>query len=276
VIRPHARSFQAAALIALAALAALGGCRPATNDVATSTESENVLRGTVSYRERIALPPQASVEVRIEDVSIADAPAVVVAQLTIVTDGRQVPIPFALRYTSDRVDPSHRYGVRAAIKAPDGTLMFTTTSHQAVPASSEPAANVDLLLQRAGPDRDGAAVAPLPSETWRLVAIQRPGAAEEPVAPEPAYTIEFGADGRFAGRAYCNRYAGAYQQPEPGRLTIAPTFAATLAACPPPSIADEFMRAIGAVTRYELRGDQLRLSFGADGVLTFTRAAPTA
>jgi putative lipoprotein len=54
-----------------------------------------MIRGTAAYRERMALPPGAVLEVRLEDVSRADAPAELLASATIVTD-RQVPIPFAL------------------------------------------------------------------------------------------------------------------------------------------------------------------------------------
>lgn len=49
--------------------------------------------GTVTYRPRIALPPNAVVEVSLVDVSRADAPAITLAGQSIVTGGRQVPIP---------------------------------------------------------------------------------------------------------------------------------------------------------------------------------------
>ena len=92
---------------------------------------------------------------------------------------------------------------------------------------------------------------------------------------EPSYTIEFGADGRYSGQAHCNRYTGGYLRPEPGRLTISGG-ATTLAACPPPSVAGEFMQAIGTVTGYEVRGEELRLSFGDGGMLTFARESAVA
>jgi len=273
------------------AAAALGGCQPAEETPDASAAPEGVLVGTVTYRERMALPPGATVEVRLEDVSIADAPAVVIAEQTIATEGRQVPIAFELRYAADRIEPNRRYGVRAAIRTADGNLVFTTASHFPV---LEPAEDVEILVQRTGggpgagqpvppgdpeagaegapaegDDGAGAAVEPIPGGAWRLVAIERPGGAEEAVAAEPRYTIEF-TDGRFAGQAHCNRYTGAYQQPEGRRLMVG-AVVGTLAACPPPSIADEYLRAIGAVTLYEMRGEMLRLSFQGNGWLTFAR-----
>ena len=49
---------------------------PATNAVAQST----MLMGTVNYRERMALPPTATVLVQLVDISLADAPAQVIAE----------------------------------------------------------------------------------------------------------------------------------------------------------------------------------------------------
>jgi putative lipoprotein len=302
----YQRTMVSSLWLGVLAAAALVGCQPAEeaqeedDAPSASAASEGVLAGTVLYRERMALPPGATIEVRLQDVSIADAPAVVIAEQTIAAEGRQVPIPFELRYATDRIEPNHRYGVRAEIRAADGNLLFTTTTHYPV---LEPAENVELLVERAGggagagpvpppgggpeaeqppptegeggaaqtaPPGVGAAVEPIPGGAWRLVAIQRPGAAEEAVAEEPRYTIEF-MDGRFAGQAHCNRYTGAYQQPEGRRLMVG-AVVGTLAACPDPSIADEYLRAIGALTEYEMRGDEtLRLSFQGNGWLTFAR-----
>jgi uncharacterized lipoprotein YbaY/uncharacterized membrane protein/heat shock protein HslJ len=261
--------------------AMLSGCQ-SSNDGAPVAPAEGRLTGTVLYRERVALTPDATIEVRLEDVSHADAPAVVLAEAAIATNGRQVPIPFELRYAADRIEPRNRYGVRAAIRTADGRLLFATTTHHAVLEGGQPTENVEVLVQRVAGD-GGAAGAPgatgdtgsITAGPWRLVAIQRPAASEEAVGPEPPYTIEFGADGRYSGQAHCNRYTGGYQRPEPGRLTTTGG-AATLAACPPPSIAGEFLQAIGAVTGYEVRGEELRLAFGAGGVLTFAREFPTA
>lgn len=54
--------------------------------------------GTVSYRPRIALPDDAEILVELSDVSRMDAPAIVIASQRIITNGRQVPIQYALDY----------------------------------------------------------------------------------------------------------------------------------------------------------------------------------
>jgi putative lipoprotein len=134
----------------------------------------------------------------------------------------------------------------------------------APPETQEPAAQAP----RGEPVSD-ATVTGVP---WRLVAIRRPGATEEPVGPEPAYTVEFGADQRYTGRAHCNSFTGGYELSGPGALRVR-AGAATLVACPQPSIADEYLRALASATQYRVGvgGDELRLSYAASGELTFVR-----
>lgn len=132
-------------------------------------------------------------------------------------------------------------------------------------------------------DSGGAAAADsdatITGEPWRLVAIRRPGAAEEPIGADPEYSVQFGADGRYSGRAHCNRFTGAYERTAPGQLTIR-AGAATLAACPMPSIADEFLRALASASSYTVDGGELRLTYNTSGELTFmpveVEAAPVA
>jgi putative lipoprotein len=109
---------------------------------------------------------------------------------------------------------------------------------------------------------------------WVLVTYQAESGFEEAVAPNERYTIEFTADGRVAGQADCNRYFGGYSEPSPGRLAMT-NLGSTMAACPPESRSQDFLRAIGAATRYELAGEELKL-FGGGDALTFARETPAA
>jgi putative lipoprotein len=269
--------------LACCALVAVGGCGYGRDGAGAATGPQSVLTGTVTYRERIALPPNARVEVRLEDVSQADAPADEIAAQTVAANGKQVPIPFALRYSPQSIDSSHRYAVRASITSADGDLMFTTTMHYGVLTGGAADKPVEIVVQRPdGGARAAAADAPAvggvapgseslppPGGTWRLVAIQRPGAAEQTVGGDARYTVAF-ASGKLSGLAHCNRYQGAYEQPAPGQLKVLP-MAATLMACPGESIDSEFLRALGGATRHELRGERLLLSYGDGGVLYFVR-----
>lgn len=102
--------------------------------------------GTAAYRERIALPPDAVLEATLQDVSRADAPAVVLGSFRAGPAG-QVPIPFAIPYDTARIDPARRYVVRARILSGD-RMLFTTDT--ATPVLTQGAGDrVALMLVRA-------------------------------------------------------------------------------------------------------------------------------
>lgn len=105
--------------------------------------------GTVAYRERIALVPGSTVEVVLEDSALADAPAKRLGGQTITPQG-QVPIPFQFSVDTSNVEPNARTGLRASIKGPDGALLFTTTTHEAVDLRRDSSGHA-LMLQRVGP-----------------------------------------------------------------------------------------------------------------------------
>lgn len=100
--------------------------QPFYQDCKTMTPAaSNTVSGTVSYRERIALPPDAIVKVQLQDISRMDAPAVTLAEQTIQTQGQQVPIPFALKYDPAKIREGNVYTVRAQILVND-RLVFTS------------------------------------------------------------------------------------------------------------------------------------------------------
>jgi putative lipoprotein len=64
-------------------------------------------------------------------VSLADAPAVTLAEQKGPVNGKQVPLPFHLSYDPAQVKPGHSYSVSARIEL-DGKLMFITTERHSV------------------------------------------------------------------------------------------------------------------------------------------------
>jgi putative lipoprotein len=56
-----------------------------------------LVTGSVSYRERIALPPDAVIQVSLLDVSLMDVAAKLISEQTI-KPRHSVPVPFALEY----------------------------------------------------------------------------------------------------------------------------------------------------------------------------------
>jgi copper homeostasis protein (lipoprotein) len=82
------------------------------------------IEGTATYRERIALPPNAVFEAVLEDVTIADAGATEIAR-TAIPRPSGPPIRFSIAFDPVRIEPSRTYSVRTRILV-DGKLRFTS------------------------------------------------------------------------------------------------------------------------------------------------------
>ncbi|WP_434677727.1 YbaY family lipoprotein [Pseudomonas sp. R1-18] len=101
------------------ASAMLGAC-------SVAPPSKANLDGEVFYLQRSALPPNAVLSVSLQNVSRADAAAVVLARESGPIKG-QVPLPFHLQYDPRQVEPGHRYAISARIEA-DGKVLFTNAA----------------------------------------------------------------------------------------------------------------------------------------------------
>ena len=88
--------------------------------------------GQITYRERIALPPTAQIEIQLSDVGLMDAPSRTIAQQSFTADGRQVPFAFSLTVDQRPLDPRHSYAVSARITDASGRLMFITDTRNSV------------------------------------------------------------------------------------------------------------------------------------------------
>ena len=87
---------------------------------------------TAAYRERIMLPPGHVLTVKVEDVSLMDAPARVMAETTVPLEGRGPPYAVTLAVPNAQIDARHTYAVRAEIRDPAGALRFTTDTRHSV------------------------------------------------------------------------------------------------------------------------------------------------
>lgn len=115
----------------------------------TQIEESVTVQGTVAYRQRIAMPPQAVLLVQVADVSLMDAPAKVLAESREEFAGRQVPLRFKLQVPKSAIDERHRYAVSARIMLGD-RLAFISTEHKGV-LTQDQGNQVDLLLQAVPP-----------------------------------------------------------------------------------------------------------------------------
>jgi uncharacterized lipoprotein YbaY len=106
----------------------------------------SAVRGTATYRERMALPLGAVLEATLEDVSRADAAAEVIGRARVENPGNP-PIRFEIRYDTSRIDPRMSYAVRARITV-EGKPFFVTEQHYPVLTRGK-GNEVELLLRRA-------------------------------------------------------------------------------------------------------------------------------
>lgn len=94
---------------------------PAASGASSATSGLRVT-GTVSYLQRVALPPDSDVIVQLRDISRLDSPSGVLAEQRF-TPRSQVPLPFELSVDPGRIDPRMRYAVAARIQR-NGKLLF--------------------------------------------------------------------------------------------------------------------------------------------------------
>ena len=90
------------------------------------------ITGSVAYRARIALPPDAVLVIRIQDTSRADAPAFTLAEQRIELAGLQVPIPFKMTVDRDLLRKNARITVAARIQRGSTLLFINDTSYPAL------------------------------------------------------------------------------------------------------------------------------------------------
>ena len=116
--------------------------------IVPAASAQSFFTGTVTFRKRISLPAGALLEVTLEDVSRADAPAETIASTRVESPGAP-PIPFKLVYDQGRVVSNRRYTVRARIVVV-GELLFATDMPVPVLSATAPSPVVLMLGRVSG------------------------------------------------------------------------------------------------------------------------------
>jgi putative lipoprotein len=260
---------------ALLGLLAAGAARAAARTQDDGAAQPRIA-GTVTYRERIALPPNATVLVRLDDVSQPEASPRRVAETTVATAGRQVPIAFELPYRAEDIVPSRRYVVRARILAGDKTLFSTKTPYPVITRGAP--TKLEILVQQAGARPGRPKPAPtgegLTGVEWKLVALGNAPALAPPQG-QPAHLTLDTAKKSMAGSTGCNHFTGRFAL-EDGALHLNPE-TMTMMACQDEAMRQEgeFFGALKATTGYRLAEGGLELLDG-DGRVVARFAGPDA
>ncbi|MBO9411203.1 MULTISPECIES: YbaY family lipoprotein [unclassified Ruegeria] len=217
--------------------------------------------GTATYRERIAVLPDATLFVELQDVSLADAPAVTLASQRYALTN--VPADYQLTYDDALIQDGRTYAVRGAIYQGNKLLFTTDTVNPVLTRGAGDTA--DLLLVKV-PSQPAAS---LDGTNWTAIGING-----EVVDAKRPPQITFAQGGAFGGTGGCNRFSG-QAEISGDSLNFPDNMAATLMACPPEleEVEDQFLAALQTVTRYAMAGDSLVLLDAAgEPVLKFVRA----
>ena len=235
----------------------------AAGTVAASADApdaqDRTIEGNVVYRERMMLPTGARVEVELVDVSLADAPATVIAR-TEIEDATASPIPYRISYDPALIGPGNSYALQARILDGD-TLMFINTTRHSVLGDGDEAGPVEIRVERVVAQPDDEAVVDSPVGRWLAEDILGGG-----VIDNAQTTLEIAEDGRGSGRGGCNSY-GSTASIEGEKLTLSPVVA-TQMACPEALMNQEqkYFDALGRVAAFRLvPAEQKLLLLDADG-----------
>lgn len=112
---------------------------------ASPTEAaETRVMGSVFYVERIALTPEAVLQVEVVEVAPEGGQESVIGEQTLRGPG-QVPIPFSVGVPSERIRPEGSYVVRARLT--DGGRTFTAPEPVPVLTQGHPSQDVRVRLR---------------------------------------------------------------------------------------------------------------------------------
>ena len=171
-------------LMAAAACQSEPGLSNTTLEVTSGRDPNASVRGTVIYRERLALTQGATLVVELRDVSYADGPAPLIARQTI-SGPSQVPIEFEVEYNREDIDPRSRYSIGAKIVESDGRLAFTNdTAYEVITHGNPDKVDMLLVLVQPPPDLIKGSDAGSDWRTWVEVPAQVAWANLIPSEPE--------------------------------------------------------------------------------------------
>ena len=120
-----------------------GGVDPnaATNAVATIT-------GSITYRERIALPADAVVRVQLRDVSLMDVAAKLIGE-QIIRPQHSVPIPFVVSFDPAIINERMSYSIFATIHSGERMLFVSDRNYPVLTRGNTN--QIDLVLKMIQP-----------------------------------------------------------------------------------------------------------------------------
>ncbi len=193
----------------------------------------------------------------LEDVPAAEAPAAIIAQVTIKRLGSP-PLPFVIHYDPFVIDTGRRYVVRARILV-SGQL-FLITDHVQPVLTAGASDEVSLFLRRASPeqpaDQSYRPVA-LEGTYWQLTGTENDGLQSADHRQDPFLILDSKAH-RLSGSTGCNRLVGGYEL-NGQRPALSPVAATRMACISGMDLDQHFTELLQRVNTWRINGLGLEL-----------------
>jgi uncharacterized lipoprotein YbaY/heat shock protein HslJ len=103
--------------------------------------------GRVVAQEPASLPETAQIEIQVNDISLADAPATQVGG-QIISGITQFPIDYEATYNAGAIDPRHTYGLNVRITDAQGNLLYINTQAYPVITQGNPTYHVEVMVDK--------------------------------------------------------------------------------------------------------------------------------
>ena len=132
-------------ILFLAGLLLMASCQ---TQEATPTAEASSVTGTAIADGNPTLPAGAMLEVRVDDVSLADAPATQVGgQIQGIT---AFPASFEAPYDAALIKPENAYGLTVRVTDADGRLLYINTQAYNVLTRGNPGRDLEVLVEAVG------------------------------------------------------------------------------------------------------------------------------
>lgn len=223
--------------------------------------------GSVFYRERMALPADATLFVQLVDTT--QMPAGVVGETSVHPAG-QVPIAFSLTVDAARLTPEKALGFIGRIEV-GGTTWFANDTPAPVDLK-DPTNSMSVLLMRVAeksPPESSTEAGSLEGTSWRLSSL-----GGEDADAGVTSTLAFDDDGNVSGNGGCNGFGGKATF-DGAKIKFGDLFS-TMMACEETKMKQEaaFHAALAKTASYNVEGGVLTLLDGADVAVAKLATAP--
>lgn len=207
------------------------------------------LSGSAFYRERIALPQDAALQVELIDLA---KPEAVLGTATVAPAG-QVPIAFALVVDSSKLSTGQACAMQARIEVGDSAWFSSPKPVPVDPAKTGEPISL-LLVQATNKGTEAASGMSLAGTEWRILELNGKGAN-----PEITSSLAFDAGGAVNGNGGCNTFRGSVDIE--GTTMKFGQLASTMMACEGAKSTQEalFHAALSQTTSYSVQNGELAL-----------------